>query len=254
MKEWGKWLGIGALAICLCGGMLAISDNMTGEAVRIGARALMILGSVLLLIWAATRRPGRKDPAYSEFGKQSLVENGAMTVQWRQTRRQSAAVLGMVDYLRNPRAIRRAGSANAPGRAALRAAGHRQDAAGPGAGGEAGVPFFALSGSDFVQMYVGVGAGRVRELFAGARKAGRCVIFIDEIDALGRRRSDAISEERDQTLNALLSEMSGFRADEGILVVAATNRPEALDPALLRAVLLADSGGLARPGRSGWTF
>ena len=76
MKEWGKWLGIGALAICLCGGMLAISDNMTGEAVRIGARALMILGSVLLLIWAATRRPGRKSPAYSEFGKQSLVENG----------------------------------------------------------------------------------------------------------------------------------------------------------------------------------
>ena len=77
--------------------------------------------------------------------------------------------------------------------------------------GEAGVPFFALSGSDFVQMYVGVGASRVRELFKNARKAGKCVIFIDEIDAMAKKRDDQSSDERDQTLNALLSEMSGFR-------------------------------------------
>ena len=100
--------------------------------------------------------------------------------------------------------------------------------------GEADVPFFALSGSDFVEKYVGVGASRVRELFKKARKAGKCVIFIDEIDAMGKRRDDTASDERDQTLNALLSEMSGFYTGDGVIVVAATNRIEALDPALLR--------------------
>ena len=236
MKEWGKWLGIGALAICLCGGMLAISDNMTGEVVRIGARALMILGSVLLLIWAATRRPGRRSPAYSEFGKQSLVENGT-GVNFGCVAADAEAkrsLMGMVDYLRNPRRYAALGARMPRGVLLYGPPGTGKTLLARALAGEAGVPFFALSGSDFVQMYVGVGAGRVRELFAGARKAGRCVIFIDEIDALGRRRSDAVSEERDQTLNALLSEMSGFRADEGILVVAATNRPEALDSALLR--------------------
>ena len=100
--------------------------------------------------------------------------------------------------------------------------------------GEAGVPFFALAGSDFVEKYVGVGASRVRALFNKARKAGRCVIFIDEIDAMGKRRDEGSTDERDQTLNALLSEMSGFNSDEGVVVIAATNRVEALDPALLR--------------------
>ena len=103
--------------------------------------------------------------------------------------------------------------------------------------GEAGVPFYAVSGSDFVQMYVGVGAARVRELFKKARNAGKAVIFIDEIDALGKKRSQVPmggNDERDQTLNALLTEMSGFTENEGIVVVAATNRLDILDEALLR--------------------
>jgi len=102
--------------------------------------------------------------------------------------------------------------------------------------GEAGVPFYAVSGSDFVQMYVGVGAARVRELFQKAREAGRGVIFIDEIDALGKKRSDGLNgnDEREQTLNALLTEMQGFSNDSGIVVVAATNRPDTLDEALMR--------------------
>lgn len=103
--------------------------------------------------------------------------------------------------------------------------------------GEAGVPFFAVSGSDFVQMYVGVGAGRVRELFKKAREAERAVIFIDEIDAVGKKRASGASggnDERDQTLNALLTEMSGFEGTEGIVVIAATNRLDTLDEALLR--------------------
>ena len=102
--------------------------------------------------------------------------------------------------------------------------------------GEAGVPFYAVSGSDFVQMYVGVGAARVRELFKKAREAGRGIIFIDEIDALGKKRSDGMNgnDEREQTLNALLTEMQGFSNTQGIVVVAATNRPDILDDALLR--------------------
>lgn len=99
--------------------------------------------------------------------------------------------------------------------------------------GEAKTPFFAMSGADFVQVYVGVGASRVRELFKKARKAGGGVIFIDEIDAIGKKR-DSGNEEREQTLNALLTEMSGFSQGEGILVLAATNRLDTLDPALLR--------------------
>ena len=100
--------------------------------------------------------------------------------------------------------------------------------------GEAGVPFFAVNGADFVEMYVGVGASRVRALFAKARKAGRAVIFFDEIDAIGKKR-DNRSDEREQTLNALLSEMSGFREGDGVVVLAATNRADTLDEALLRA-------------------
>lgn len=99
---------------------------------------------------------------------------------------------------------------------------------------EAGVPFLHANGSDFVQMYVGVGAKRIRELFAKARKNQRCIIFIDEIDAIGRRRSDGQDAERDQTLNALLTEMSGFDQQDQILVLAATNRPDMLDSALTR--------------------
>ncbi len=100
--------------------------------------------------------------------------------------------------------------------------------------GESGVPFYAVSGSDFVQVYVGVGAGRVRDLFKKAHKAGRAVIFIDEIDALGKKRDSGGNDEREQTLNALLTEMSGFAAHEGVVVLAATNRLDTLDEALLR--------------------
>ncbi|WP_284694675.1 ATP-dependent zinc metalloprotease FtsH [Geomonas sp. Red32] len=104
--------------------------------------------------------------------------------------------------------------------------------------GEAGVPFFAMSGSEFVEMYVGVGASRVRDLFGQGKKAAPCIIFIDEIDAVGRKRDAATggaSDERDQTLNQLLVEMDGFSVNSGIVVLAATNRPEVLDQALLRS-------------------
>ncbi|MBR0552918.1 ATP-dependent zinc metalloprotease FtsH [Stakelama marina] len=103
--------------------------------------------------------------------------------------------------------------------------------------GEAGVPFFTISGSDFVEMFVGVGASRVRDMFEQAKKAAPCIVFIDEIDAVGRHRGAGLgngNDEREQTLNQLLVEMDGFEANEGIIIVAATNRPDVLDPALLR--------------------
>ena len=103
--------------------------------------------------------------------------------------------------------------------------------------GEANVPFFTISGSDFVEMFVGVGASRVRDMFEQAKKNAPCIIFIDEIDAVGRHRGAGLgggNDEREQTLNQLLVEMDGFEANEGIIIIAATNRPDVLDPALLR--------------------
>ncbi len=103
--------------------------------------------------------------------------------------------------------------------------------------GEAGVPFFSISGSDFVEMFVGVGASRVRDLFEQAKKNAPCIVFVDEIDAVGRQRGAGLGgghDEREQTLNQLLVEMDGFEANEGIIIIAATNRPDILDPALLR--------------------
>src|SRR5438046_3530002 len=103
--------------------------------------------------------------------------------------------------------------------------------------GEANVPFFTISGSDFVEVFVGVGASRVRDMFEQAKKHAPCIIFIDEIDAVGRHRGAGLGgghDEREQTLNQLLVEMDGFEGNEGIIVIAATNRPDVLDPALLR--------------------
>ena len=111
--------------------------------------------------------------------------------------------------------------------------------------GEAGVPFLSVTGSDFMEMFVGVGASRVRDLFQSARKMGRAIIFIDEIDSIGRKRGAGLGgghDEREQTLNQMLAEMDGFEATEGVVIMAATNRPDVLDPALLRPGPLRPSG------------
>jgi cell division protease FtsH len=140
----------------------------------------------------------------------------------------------LVDYLKNPEKYAKMGARMPRGVLLYGPPGTGKTLLAQALAGEAGVPFFALSGSDFVQMYVGVGASRVRDLFQKAKKAGKCVIFIDEIDAMGKKRDDSASEEREQTLNALLSEMSGFKKNEAAIVLAATNRLDTLDPALLR--------------------
>jgi cell division protease FtsH len=144
----------------------------------------------------------------------------------------------VVDFLKNPGRYRQAGAMAPRGVLMVGPPGTGKTLIARAVAGEAGVPFFSVTGSSFVEMFVGVGAARVRDLFAEARKAAPAIIFIDEIDAIGQRRAGSgavvANDEREQTLNQLLSEMDGFDVTEGIVVLGATNRPEVLDPALLR--------------------
>jgi len=143
----------------------------------------------------------------------------------------------VVEFLRDPTKFTRLGAKIPTGALLIGPPGTGKTLLARAVAGEAGVPFFTISGSDFVEMFVGVGASRVRDMFADARKNAPCIIFIDEIDAVGRHRGVGTSgghEEREQTLNQLLVEMDGFDGKEGVIIVAATNRPDVLDKALLR--------------------
>ncbi|TCZ74336.1 ATP-dependent metallopeptidase FtsH/Yme1/Tma family protein [Paenibacillus albiflavus] len=143
----------------------------------------------------------------------------------------------IVEFLKDPRKFSAVGARIPKGVLLVGPPGTGKTLLARAVAGEAGVPFFSISGSDFVEMFVGVGASRVRDLFENAKKNAPCIIFIDEIDAVGRQRGAGLGgghDEREQTLNQLLVEMDGFGANEGIIIVAATNRPDILDPALLR--------------------
>lgn len=158
-----------------------------------------------------------KDVAGADEEKQELVE--------------------IVDFLKDPRKFSQLGARIPKGVLLVGPPGTGKTLLARAVAGEAGVPFFSISGSDFVEMFVGVGASRVRDLFENAKKNSPCIIFIDEIDAVGRQRGAGLGgghDEREQTLNQLLVEMDGFGANEGIIIIAATNRPDILDPALLR--------------------
>ena len=144
----------------------------------------------------------------------------------------------LVEYLKNPNKYTSAGAKLPKGVLLVGAPGTGKTLLAKAVAGEAGVPFFSISGSDFVEMFVGVGAGRVRDMFKNAKQNAPCIIFIDEIDAVGRQRGAGLgggNDEREQTLNQLLVEMDGFADNAGIIVIAATNRDDVLDPALLRA-------------------
>lgn len=158
-----------------------------------------------------------KDVAGADEEKQELVE--------------------IVEFLKDPRKFAELGARIPKGVLLVGPPGTGKTLLARAVAGEAGVPFFSISGSDFVEMFVGVGASRVRDLFENAKKNAPCIIFIDEIDAVGRQRGAGLGgghDEREQTLNQLLVEMDGFGGNEGIIIVAATNRPDILDPALLR--------------------
>jgi cell division protease FtsH len=146
-------------------------------------------------------------------------------------------VVEIVDFLKDPHKFQRLGGKIPRGALLVGPPGTGKTLLARAIAGEANVPFFTISGSDFVEMFVGVGASRVRDMFEQAKKNAPCIVFIDEIDAVGRHRGAGLgggNDEREQTLNQLLVEMDGFEANEGVIIVAATNRPDVLDPALLR--------------------
>src|SRR6056297_3281628 len=143
----------------------------------------------------------------------------------------------VVSFLKDPKKFSRLGGRIPKGVLLVGPPGTGKTLLGRAIAGEAGVPFFSISGSDFVEMFVGVGASRVRDLFVQGKKNAPCLIFIDEIDAVGRQRGAGLGgghDEREQTLNQLLVEMDGFESNEGVILIASTNRPDVLDPALLR--------------------
>ena len=143
----------------------------------------------------------------------------------------------LVDFLRDPSKFQKLGGRIPRGVLMVGSPGTGKTLLARAIAGEAKVPFFSISGSDFVEMFVGVGAARVRDMFEQAKKHAPCIVFIDEIDAVGRQRGAGLgggNDEREQTLNQLLVEMDGFEATMGVIVIAATNRPDVLDPALMR--------------------
>jgi cell division protease FtsH len=160
----------------------------------------------------------------------------------------------IVEFLRDPGKFQRLGGRIPRGVLLVGPPGTGKTLLARSVAGEANVPFFTISGSDFVEMFVGVGASRVRDMFEQAKKNAPCIIFIDEIDAVGRHRGAGLgggNDEREQTLNQLLVEMDGFEANEGVILIAATNRPDVLDPGPAASGPLRPSGGGAEPGRVG---
>ena len=148
-----------------------------------------------------------------------------------------AEVLEVIEFLRDPRRFQKLGGRMPRGIILVGSPGTGKTLLAKAIAGEAEVPFYSICGSDFVEMFVGVGAARVRDLFRQARENSPCILFVDEVDAVGRRRGSSLGgghDEREQTLNAILVEMDGFKSDDGIVFIAATNRPDVLDPALLR--------------------
>ncbi|MEE2916043.1 MAG: ATP-dependent metallopeptidase FtsH/Yme1/Tma family protein, partial [Pseudomonadota bacterium] len=148
-----------------------------------------------------------------------------------------AELTEIVDFLKDPSKFARLGGKIPKGALLVGSPGTGKTLLARAIAGEAGVPFFTISGSDFVEMFVGVGASRVRDMFEQAKKNAPCILFIDEIDAVGRSRGHGLgnsNDEREQTLNQLLVEMDGFESNEGVIIIAATNRKDVLDPALLR--------------------
>ena len=201
--------------------------------------SLVTAGCCLLIFWLMQNRGGGTNAKMMNFGK----SRARMT---RDNKENFNSVAGLaeekedleqvVDFLKDPRKYTEVGARIPKGIILVGPPGTGKTLLAKAVAGEANVPFFSLSGSDFVEMFVGVGASRVRDLFKQAQENAPCIIFIDEIDAIGKTRDSRLggNDEREQTLNQLLSEMDGFDSSKGLLVLGATNRPEILDPALLR--------------------
>ena len=213
--------------------------SMFGSAL-IGILPLLIIGGLFLLFFRNMQGGGRGGAMSFGKSKAKLLTENTQRKTFDDVAGVEAAkedLQEVVEFLKDPTRFTRLGARIPTGALLVGPPGTGKTLLARAVAGEAGVPFFTISGSDFVEMFVGVGASRVREMFADARKQAPCIIFIDEIDAVGRHRGVGTSgghEEREQTLNQLLVEMDGFEGDEGIIIIAATNRPDVLDKALLR--------------------
>ena len=203
---------------------------------------LLLAGAVLLVIYFFMMTRASNNNNLNNFGKARTVmgvpNNKKVTFEdVAGADEEKAELQEVVDFLRNPQKYTAIGARIPHGMLLVGPPGTGKTLLARATAGEAGVQFLSISGSDFVEMYVGVGASRVRDLFAQAKKVAPAIIFIDEIDAVGRKRGSGLGgghDEKEQTLNQLLVEMDGFARTEGVIVLAATNRPDILDPALLR--------------------
>ena len=207
--------------------------------------ALLVLGGIFLwfLFSFINSQQSGGGNKMTDFGKShaKMTKDGSHNVTFRDVaglQEEKEDLQEIVDFLKSPEKYTKVGARIPKGVILVGPPGTGKTLLAKAVAGEAGVPFFSISGSDFVEMFVGVGASRVRDLFKEAQKQAPCIIFIDEIDAIGKSRDNGMhgggNDEREQTLNALLAEMDGFDTSKGIIILAATNRPEVLDKALLR--------------------
>jgi cell division protease FtsH len=213
-SPWLTWIGNGLLPILVLVGFWIFFFRQMQSG---GNKALSFGKSRARLLSSQQKKVTFKDVAGVEEAKEELQE--------------------IIEFLREPQKFQKLGGRIPKGVLLVGPPGTGKTLLARAIAGEANVPFFSISGSDFVEMFVGVGASRVRDLFEQGKKNAPCIIFIDEIDAVGRHRGAGLGgghDEREQTLNALLVEMDGFESNEGVILIAATNRPDVLDPALLR--------------------
>lgn len=222
--------------------------------------ALIIAGVILMVfIVFVNSQNGGANAKMANFGKSRarMSDESAKETTFKKVaglEEEKEELQEVVDFLRNPQRYTELGARIPKGVILVGPPGTGKTLLAKAVAGEAGVPFFSISGSDFVEMFVGVGASRVRDLFEDAKKHAPCIVFIDEIDAVARRRGTGMGgghDEREQTLNQLLVEMDGFGVNEGIIVMAATNRVDILDPAILRPGRFDRKVGIGRPDIKG---